>query len=141
MEKDTHARPPTSSGAGTPAGAGGAAAPAGYDRHVELLRIKKASQLATWGFVGTLLLAVAFGVATLLGFEDATAVSVVVSPFLTVLGTLVGAFFGLQIGSSGKEQLADEARDAHAKATAMATQLSPERVDAAMAAYARFKNA
>jgi len=49
----------------------------------------------------------------------------VVGLFTSVLGTLVGAFFGLQIGSAGKERAQQEAQDAHRLAQKALARLSP----------------
>ncbi|MCC6298471.1 MAG: hypothetical protein IT314_04180 [Anaerolineales bacterium] len=83
---------------------------------IETVRIRYAFWLGIVGFSLTIILAVVVAVLTQNGFKDAQAVSLIVSPFLTVLGTLVGAFFGLQIGAAGTDQLNQQVQDANARA-------------------------
>lgn len=83
---------------------------------IETVRIKYAFWLGIVGFSLTIILAVVVAVLTQSGFKDAQAVSSIVSPFLTVLGTLVGAFFGLQVGAAGTDQLNQQVQDANARA-------------------------
>jgi uncharacterized protein YacL len=83
---------------------------------IETVRIKYAFWLGIVGFSLTIILAVVVAVLTQSGFKDAQAVSSIISPFLTVLGTLVGAFFGLQVGAAGTDQLNQQVQDANARA-------------------------
>jgi hypothetical protein len=106
---------------------------------IEKYRISRAFWLGLIGFVATMVLALALAGFSLAGFKDVAALSGVVSPFLAVLGTLVGTFFGVQAGSTGKEELAqqareahDEAKEAHNKAAAFAAVADPQSLDKAI---------
>jgi len=86
------------------------------NRAVETLRITKAFQLAVIG----LGLAAALVVALLIaGWTDASGVASVVGLFTSVLGTLVGAFFGLQVGSADKAKAEQRAETAQKKTDAL----------------------
>ena len=86
------------------------------DREVEKLRINKAFYLAVFG----LLLAAALVVVLLVaGWKTASDITGVVGLFTSILGTLVGAFFGLQIGSAGKAKADERADNAQKKADAL----------------------
>jgi len=78
----------------------------------DMTRIKYGAWLIVAAFV---LLAVVFGVAVW-RYTHASAVVAVVGSVATVAGTILGAFFGAQVGSAGKE--AAEARRAQAERTA-----------------------
>jgi len=89
------------------------------DTKTEQMRITYAFWLAVIG----LALAAALVIFLINGgsYKAATSTDIVsiVGLFTSVLGTLVGAFFGLQIGSAGKEkadQNAQQAREASRKA-------------------------
>jgi len=104
---------------------------------IETVRIKYAFYLGVIGLAIVVILALTLAALTLRGFKDAQTVAVIVSPFLTVLGTLVGAFFGLQIGSAGTDQLSQQVQDANNRtdaannrATAFAAAADPARIDA-----------
>ena len=107
-------------------------------REVEELRIKSAFWLAIFGL----------GLAALLTFvlivngKAANEITAVVGLFTSILGTLVGAFFGLQIGSAGtataQQQAADaqqQATDANNKATAFAGAMKQEDLVEAIKNY------
>src|SRR5262245_1476254 len=78
----------------------------------DMTRIKYGAWLIVAAFV---LLGVVFGVAVW-RYTHASAVVAVVGSVATVAGTILGAFFGAQVGSAGKE--AAEARRAQAERTA-----------------------
>jgi hypothetical protein len=85
------------------------------------------------------ILALTLAALTLRGFKDAQTVAVIVSPFLTVLGILVGALFGLQIGSAGADKLSQQVQDANNRtdaanncATAFAAAADPSKIDAVL---------
>lgn len=78
----------------------------------EKLRINRAFQLAV---VGLALAAAVVGILLAAGWKTASEVTAVVGVFTSVLGTLVGAFFGLQIGSAGKEEADKRADNAQKK--------------------------
>jgi hypothetical protein len=77
---------------------------------IERLRITRAFWLSIFG----LMLAVALIPMLLLaGIRAASEIVSIVGVFTSVLGTIVGAFFGLQVGSAGKgaaERRADNAQ-------------------------------
>jgi hypothetical protein len=80
---------------------------------VEKLRINRAFQLAVFGLTLSAVLAV------VLLYHDsmsAAEITAIVGLFTSVLGTLVGAFFGLQIGSADKAKAEDRADAAQEKA-------------------------
>jgi hypothetical protein len=86
------------------------------DNATEKFRIQKAFQLSVFG----LALAAALVCALLFaGWKGAADVTAVVGLFTSVLGTLVGAFFGLQIGSAGKAKAEERADNAQKKADAL----------------------
>ena len=96
------------------------------NRAVETLRITKAFQLAVFG----LGLAAALVVALLIaGWTDASGVASVVGLFTSVLGTLVGAFFGLQIGSADKAQAEQRAETAQKKTDALLLVCTEQAID------------
>jgi hypothetical protein len=66
----------------------------------EFARAKYGVTVVLAGMGGTL---VAFGLA-LLAFDKASAVSAALAPITGVIGTLVGAYFGVQVGASGKSE-------------------------------------
>lgn len=117
----------------------------------EQTRTKYAFWLAAGGFGITMILACLVAWFTVREFTDTTAtgmtafagtVSAIVSPFLALLGTLVGTFFGVQAGASGKAELTQQVADANKNATdannkvaAFAGQLEPDKVEAALKAY------
>jgi len=80
--------------------------------NADLLRIKYGAWLIASSF---LLLGIVFGLA-IWQFSAAADVTAVVGSVTTVVGTIIGAFFGVQIGSAGKE--AAETGRAHAERAA-----------------------
>ena len=77
---------------------------------IEIYRIQSAYRLSLFGLLFALGLAVLLVIQE---FETADITSLV-GLFTTLLGSLVGAFFGIQIGSTGKEraeQRADKAEE------------------------------
>jgi hypothetical protein len=105
------------------------------DQGVEKLRIQRAFWLSLLGlFLASIL--VVFLV--LMGeFKAKTAgdITSVVGLFTTTLGTLVGAFFGLQIGSSGKEAAEKRADDSQKKAEALGAAATPQIIKKAQNLY------
>ncbi|MGN6794326.1 MAG: hypothetical protein ACTHJW_18230 [Streptosporangiaceae bacterium] len=77
----------------------------------DMTRIRYGAWLIVAAF---LLLGVVFGIAVW-RYATASDVVAVVGSVATVAGTILGAFFGAQVGSAGKE--AAEARRAHAERT------------------------
>ena len=102
--------------------------------NVEMLRIRKAFQLAFWGIV---IMSVLVIVVFLLDItkEKATAVITLIQPFLTLLGTLVGAFFGLQIGQAGKEKAEEKAEKEQQKVEKLVGSISKNDYDEILTKY------
>lgn len=98
--------------------AGAANEPAKTDPKTEQLRINRAFWLAIFGLTLAAIVAVTlfFG-----GMDEASDLTSVVGLFTSVLGTLVGAFFGLQIGSAGKEEAEERANEAQKQVNALAS--------------------
>jgi surface antigen len=105
------------------------------DSGTEKYRIDRAFWLGLLGFLACIFLALCLAFLALIGFEEGEVVSQVVSPFLAVLGTLVGVFFGVQIGSAGREEATRQARDANYRANAFAAAADPKALQAAVDAY------
>ena len=99
------------------------------DVNIERIRIVYAFWLAVLG------LAIAAVLVVFLVFQgkyESKDVLAVVGLFTSVLGTLVGAFFGLQVGSSGRESAQEAARDANNVAQRALAALPPEQARAVM---------
>ena len=85
---------------------------ASTDRTLEKLRINRAFQLSIIGLALAAVLVVALLIA---GWKTGSDVSAVVGLFTSVLGTLVGAFFGLQVGAADKAKVEERADNAQQK--------------------------
>ena len=83
--------------------------------NIDMARVKYGAWLVGGAFV---VLAVVFGVAVS-QFRTAADVTAAVGSVATVVGTIVGAFFGVQVGSSGKEA-AEAGRNQAERAARMA---------------------
>jgi hypothetical protein len=106
----------------------GTAAPP-QDLETDSMRIRYAFWLAVIG-LGLAALLVMFLV--LAGWKTASDVAAVVGLFTSVLGTLVGAFFGVQIGSAGKEKERRAAEAAERLAQRALAALPPEQAQAVL---------
>ena len=104
----------------------------GANTEVERLRINRAFWLSAYGL--TLAVMLVFFL-VLMGFKTSSDVTSIVGLFTSVLGTLVGAFFGLQIGSAGKEQAEERASDAEKKAGALQSAADPKTLKKAQELY------
>jgi len=93
------------------------------DPQLEKYRIRKAFWLAIIGLVIAALLVLML---LAYGFTESKDIVAIVGLFTSVLGTLVGAFFGLQIGSAGKEASDQRANKAEQKSNAL---LSAANID------------
>jgi len=72
-----------------------------------------------------------------LGTVPASQKAAVVTAAFTVLGTIVGAYFGVKVGSAGKER-AESQRDAESvKVQELAARIDPETATAALASANR----
>lgn len=127
----------TSETPATPDTAGDVSQPRGTTQipEIEKYRIEKAYKLSLYGLITVTFLAAGLVIATFFGFSEAGEVSQVVSPFLVVLGTLVGTFFGVQVGSAGREEAEQNARDANSQATAFAAASDPTKLTQALGVY------
>lgn len=96
---------------------------------VEILRISRAFWLAV---TGLLLAACLVIVLLIFGIKTSSDIVAIVGLFTSVLGTLVGAFFGLQIGSAGKEKAEERADKAEQTTKAVMSQATPDQIKNAM---------
>jgi threonine/homoserine/homoserine lactone efflux protein len=95
---------------------------------LETLRIRKAFWLAV---IGLFLAACLVIVLLAFGIKASSDIVAIVGLFTSVLGTLVGAFFGIQIGSSGKDKAESRADKAEmATRAVMSTATKQEIIDA-----------
>ena len=104
---------------------------------IEIIRIDRAYWLGIYGLSFIIILALLLAIMTQFDVARADAVSKVVSPFLTVLGTMVGVFFGVQVGSAGREEANQQAQDANNRATVFAASANPRELEKAIDAYER----
>ncbi len=86
------------------------------DNATEKYRVGKAFQLS---IIGLSLAAMLVIVLILAGWKTASDITAVVGLFTSVLGTLVGAFFGMQIGSADKAKAEERAENAQKKVDAL----------------------
>jgi vacuolar-type H+-ATPase subunit I/STV1 len=86
---------------------------------LEIYRIQKAFWLAVFGlFLAALLVLILL----LFGIKTSSDIVAIVGLFTSVLGTLVGAFFGLQVGYAGNEK-------AEQKSAALLSAATPEVIE------------
>jgi uncharacterized membrane protein len=86
------------------------------DPQVEIIRITRAFWLALFGLGLAAILVI---VLLLFGIKASNDIVAIVGLFTSVLGTLVGAFFGLQIGSAGKENAEARANQSEQKTASL----------------------
>ena len=96
---------------------------------VEVVRIKYAFWLAV---VGLLIAVVLVGFLIRNDIKAPADVVAITGLFTSVLGTLVGAFFGLQIGSTGRAREGEERRQAQRLADRALAALDPGAASAVM---------
>lgn len=94
------------------------------DTAIDKMRIRYAFWLAVFG-LGVAALLVVFLV--LESWKAASDIVAVVGLFTSVLGTLVGAFFGLQVGAAGREKDQQSAKDANHLAQRALAMIPPEQ--------------
>ncbi len=99
---------------------------------VEKLRIDRAFQLSV---IGLALAALLVGALLWAGWKTAADVTSVVGLFTSILGTLVGLFFGLQVGSADKAKAEDRAERAQKKADVLQAVADTPTIDRAKALY------
>jgi len=104
------------------------ASSAAKDPQIEIYRIKKAFWLAIYGL---LLAAILVFLLLLFGVKQSADIVAIVGLFTSVLGTLVGAFFGLQIGSAGKEKTEERADKADADKSALLGVVTTKQIEKA----------
>lgn len=86
------------------------------DENIEELRISRAFWLSIWGIgiIVVLIIVLAFNA----GWTSHDVTSVV-GLLTSLLGTIVGAFFGLQIGAAGKQDAERRAENSERKVAAL----------------------
>jgi len=91
---------------------------------IEKLRISRGFWLSIsgLGLVVVLVCVLVFGA----GWRSAADVTSVVGLLTSLLGTIVGAFFGLQIGAAGKQDAERRAENAEKKVEALSAVSEPE---------------
>jgi threonine/homoserine/homoserine lactone efflux protein len=102
------------------------------DQELEKYRIRSALTLSIFGISVAAVILIALLVA---GLRTAAEISSVVGLFTTTLGTLVGAFFGLQIGSSGKDAAESRADSAQKKVNALQSAADQGMINKAQKLY------
>jgi hypothetical protein len=87
------------------------------DQEVEELRINRAFMLSIGGIGMVVMLVI---ILVFVGEWGSSDVASVAGLFTSLLGTIVGAFFGLQIGASGKEDAERRAEKSERKFASLA---------------------
>jgi len=100
----------------------------------EITRINRAFQLAIYGLSLAALLVVVL-LFTGPGQRSASDITSIVGLFTSVLGTLIGAFFGLQIGSADKAKAEQRADSAQKKVDALQSAANPDVIKKARGLY------
>ncbi|MEX2161822.1 MAG: hypothetical protein WD751_07905 [Anaerolineales bacterium] len=100
---------------------------------VEKLRINRAFGISVLGLFLAALLVVFLILSP--KFSAATDITSIVGLFTTTLGTIVGAFFGLQIGAAGKEGAEERADNAEKTASALSAAAGPDTIAKAKKFY------
>src|SRR5436309_9935877 len=97
---------------------------------VEQARMRYALTVAIFGLglSAALVVLLVFGA----GMRSSADIVAIVGVFTGVSGAVVGSFFGLQVGSAGREQERAERRDADRMTQMAFGQMTPEQVDKAM---------
>jgi ABC-type transport system involved in cytochrome bd biosynthesis fused ATPase/permease subunit len=101
---------------------------------IEITRINRAFQLSIFG----LLLAASLVVVLLFsgsGQRSASDITAIVGLFTSVLGTLIGAFFGLQIGAADKAKAEQRADSVQKKVDALQSAANPDTIKKAQSLY------
>lgn len=80
-----------------------------------------------WIVIAGLIVVGAVFVAAILKWPTAADVSTAVGSLTGVVGTIIGAFFGIQVGSAGKEKAEADRAAAENRALTLAAELPPER--------------
>ncbi len=93
---------------------------------VERLRLRYAFWLAIAGLGLAALLVIFLVVGTAITMQTAQDVVAIVGLFTSITGTLVGAFFGLQIGAAGKEREIQDRRTSQKMAEMALGMMEPE---------------
>jgi vacuolar-type H+-ATPase subunit I/STV1 len=80
-----------------------------------------------WVVLAGLLVVLLVYAVAVMNWKAASDVAAVVSSASAVVGTIVGAFFGVQVGSAGKEKAEEQRDKAQAQAQELAAALPPEQ--------------
>jgi hypothetical protein len=91
--------------------------------NVDELRIKYGFWIVV---IGLLVIGTVFGI-SVSKWAAAADVATAAGPVTSVIGTLVGAFFGVQIGAAGKDKAEQERSKAEEKALHLASALPPDK--------------
>jgi hypothetical protein len=102
---------------------------------VETLRISRAFWLSIIGLILAVTLVITLIIA---GWDSSSDIVAVVGLFTSVLGTLVGAFFGLQIGASGTAKAEKRADDNQKKVEALSAAADRATIDEAIKRFPGF---
>ncbi len=102
------------------------------DYATEKYRIGKAFQLS---IIGLSLAAMLVIVLIFAGWKSSSDITAVVGLFTSVLGTLVGAFFGMQIGSADKAKAEERADNAQKKVDALHAAADEKTIEKAKHLY------
>jgi len=102
------------------------------DSSLERLRIKKAFWLAILGLALAAILVIVLVAA---GWKTSSDIVAIVGLFTSVLGTLVGAFFGVQVGAADKARANERADNVQKKASALAAAADANTIEKAKKLY------
>jgi len=91
--------------------------------NIDKIRLKYGFWVIIIGFI----LVAGIFIVAILKWQEASDVTAVVGAFTGLIGTVVGAFFGAQIGSAGKEKAERARKEAEEKAFRIATLISPDK--------------
>ena len=77
---------------------------------------------------GLLVVLIAYGI-SLLAFDNGSDVGTALAPITGVIGTIVGAYFGIQAGAAGKAEAEAARTKAEGEAKALAAVASPQEAE------------
>jgi hypothetical protein len=80
-----------------------------------------------WVVVVGLVVSLVAVLAALWRLSDPTSITGIVASLTGIVGTVVGAFFGVHVGAAGKEKAEAERREAQHTVTRMAAAMTPEQ--------------
>jgi len=90
-------------------------------------------QLAKYGvwvvLAGLAVILTAFAISVFVFEPTAADVSTALAPVTGIVGTIVGAYFGVQVGSQGRQQAEATTAEAQRRVTRLAAAVDPERLE------------